>query len=45
MNTEPHISDSITEEPTENPVDHFESLGSSGEEWISYGLAAYESGK
>ena len=45
MNTEPHISDSITETLTENPVDHFESLRSSGEEWISYGLAAYESGK
>ena len=45
QNTEPPISDSTTETPTEKPADLFESLRSSGEEWISYGLAAFESGK
>ena len=45
QNTEPPISDSTTEAPTEKPADPFESLRSSGEEWISYGLAAFESGK
>ncbi|MGM9596188.1 MAG: hypothetical protein ACI3XO_00100 [Eubacteriales bacterium] len=45
QNTEPPISDSTTETPTEKPADPFESLRSSGEEWISYGLAAFESGK
>ena len=45
QNTESPISDSTTESPTEKPADPFESLRSSGEEWISYGLAAFESGK
>ena len=45
QNTEPPILDSTTETPTEKPADPFESLRSSGEEWISYGLAAFESGK
>ncbi len=45
QDTEPPISDSTTETPTEKPADPFESLRSSGEEWISYGLAAYENGK
>ena len=45
QNTESPISDSTTEAPTEKPADPFESLRSSGEEWISYGLAAFESGK
>ena len=45
QNTEPPTSDSLTETPTEKPADPFESLRSSGEEWISYGLAAYESEK
>lgn len=45
QNTEPPISDSTNETPTEKPTDPFESLRSSGEEWISYGLAAFESGK
>ena len=45
QNTEPPILDSTTETPTEKPADPFESLRSSGEEWISYGIAAFESGK
>ena len=45
QNTEPPILDSTTETPTEKPADPFESLRSNGEEWISYGLAAFESGK
>ena len=45
QNTESPISDSTTETPTEKPADPFESLRSSGEEWISYGLSAFESGK
>ncbi|MBQ4120803.1 MAG: hypothetical protein IJD35_02180 [Clostridia bacterium] len=44
-NTEPPTSDSLTEAPAETPADPFESLRSSGEEWISYGLAAYEGEK
>ena len=45
QNTEPSSSNSTTETPTENPTDPFESLRSNGEEWISRGLAAFESGK
>ena len=45
QNTEPPISDSTTETPPEKPADPFESLRSSSEEWISYGLAAFERGK
>ena len=45
QNTEPPVSDGTTETPPENHADPFESLRSSGEEWISYGLAAFESGK
>ena len=45
QNTEPPISDGTTEIPPEKPTDPFESLRSNGEEWISYGLAAFESGK
>lgn len=44
-NTEPPTSDNTTDTPTETPEDPFELLRSSGEEWISYGLAAYEEGK
>lgn len=45
QSSEPPISDHTTEMQTEKPVDPFELLRSSGEEWISYGLSAYESGK
>lgn len=45
QNTEPTTQDNLTEAPTEKPEDPFESLRSSGEEWISYGLAAYENEK
>ncbi len=45
QDTEPPTSDSTTETSTEKTADPFESIRSSGEEWISYGLAAYESGK
>ena len=45
QNTESLISGSTNETPPENPTDPFESLRSNGEEWISYGLAAFESGK
>ena len=44
-NTEPPTLDSSTDTSTETPEDPFELLRSSGEEWISYGLAAYEDGK
>ena len=44
-NTEPPTSDNSTDTPTETPKDPFELLRSSGEEWISYGLAAYEDGE
>ena len=44
-NTEPPTSDNSTDTPTEIPEDPFELLRSSGEEWISYGLAAYENDK
>ena len=44
-NTEPSTSDNSTDTPTKTPEDPFEMLRSSGEEWISYGLAAYEDGK
>jgi len=44
-NTEPPTSDDSTDTPTETPEDPFELLRSSGEEWISYGLAAYENDK
>ena len=44
-NTEPPTLDNSTDTPTETPEDPFELLRSSGEEWISYGLAAYEDGK
>ena len=44
-NTEPPTSDNSTDTPTETPEDPFELLRSSGEEWISYGLAAYENDK
>ena len=45
QDTEPPTSDSSTDTSTETPEDPFELLRSSGEEWISYGLAAYEDGK
>ncbi|MBQ3490873.1 MAG: hypothetical protein IJA86_09820 [Clostridia bacterium] len=45
QNREPPISDRTTETPPEKPADPFESLRSSSEEWISYGLAAFERGK
>ena len=45
QNTESSLSDSTTETPPQKPADPFESLHSNGEEWISYGLAAFESGK
>ena len=45
VNTEPPASDNSTDTSTETPEDPFELLRSSGEEWISYGLAAYEDGK
>lgn len=44
-NTEPPTSDNSTDTSTETPEDPFASLRSSGEEWITYGLAAYENGK
>ena len=44
-NTEPTTSDNTTDTPTETPKDPFGLLRSSEEEWISYGLAAYEDGK
>ena len=44
-NTEPPSSDNSTDPPTGTPEDPFELLRSSGEEWISYGLAAYEDEK
>ena len=44
-NTEPSTSDNSTDTPTKTPEDPFELLRSSGEEWISYGLAAYENDK
>ncbi len=45
QDTEPPTLDSSTDISTETPEDPFELLRSSGEEWISYGLAAYEDGK
>lgn len=42
---EPLPSDSAVDTSTDAPTDPFELLRSSGEEWISYGLAAYENGK
>ncbi len=44
-NTEPPTSDNSTDTSTETPEDPFELLRSSGEEWITYGIAAYEKGK
>lgn len=44
-NTEPSTSDNLTDPLTESPEDPFELLRSSGEEWVIYGLAAYEGGK
>jgi hypothetical protein len=44
-NTEPPTSDNSTDTSTETPEDPFGLLRSSEEEWISYGLAAYEDGK
>lgn len=44
-NTEPSTSDNSTDTSTETPEDPFASLRSSGEEWIIYGLAAYENGR
>ena len=44
-NTEPSTSDNSTDTPSKTPEDPFEMLRSSGEEWISYGLAAYENDK
>ena len=44
-NTEPPTSDNSTDTPTETPEDPFELLRLSEEEWISYGLAAYENDK
>jgi hypothetical protein len=43
--TEPPTSDNSTDTSTETPEDPFGLLRSSEEEWISYGLAAYEDGK
>ena len=45
QDTEPPTLDNSTDTPTETPEDPFELLRSSGEEWISYGLAAYEDEK
>lgn len=45
QNTETPISDSTTEAPPQKPADPFESLRLNDEEWISYGLAAFEHGK
>ena len=42
---EPLPSDSAADTSTDAPADPFELLRTSGEEWISYGLAAYENGK
>jgi len=44
-NTELPTSDSSNDTPIEIPEDPFALLRSSGEEWISYGLAAYEDEK
>ena len=44
-NTEPPTLDNSTDTTTETLQDPFELLRSSKEEWISYGLAAYEDGK
>ena len=44
QNTGSSLLDSTTETPPQKPADPFESLRSNGEEWISYGLAAFESG-
>ncbi len=45
QDTELPTSDNLTDTSTETPEDPFASLRSSGEEWITYGLAAYENGK
>ncbi len=54
QNTETPNAENTTEAPTEAPnaentteapSSPFESVRSSGEEWLTYGLAAYESGK
>ena len=44
-NTEPPASDNSNDTSIETPKDPFELIRSSGEKWISYGLAAYEDGK
>ena len=44
-NTEPPTSDNSTDTLTKTPEDPFELLRSSGDAWISYGLAAYENDK
>jgi len=41
QDTEPPTSNRSTDTSTETPEDPFASLRSSGEEWITYGLAAY----
>lgn len=43
--TEPLVSDDSTDIYTEKSEDPFGSLRESGEEWITYGIAAYEKGK
>lgn len=45
QSNEPLTSDIMNDSHMEKPADPFESLRSSGEEWIAYGLAAYEKGK
>ena len=45
QDTDPSDSTGATEAPTEKPVDPFESVRSNGEEWLKYGLSAYENGK
>jgi hypothetical protein len=43
--TEPPTSDNLIDTSTEKPKDPFALLRTSGEEWITYGIAAYEKGK
>jgi len=45
QDTEPPTWDNSTDTATETSEDPFASLRSSGEEWIAYGLAAYENEK
>ncbi|MBO4327120.1 MAG: hypothetical protein J5950_07600 [Clostridia bacterium] len=45
QDTEPPAPDSAADTSAETPEDPFALLRASGEEWIAYGLAAYENGK